>query len=81
MLSHNGIDIASYDGEPCYFSTLDDTEWIAKTKQTAGGGVGMRLYPQRQIDGEYVKFIFWHLKKSLVADGQKIAFGKKIGTV
>ena len=38
---HNGIDIASYDGEPCYFSTLDDTEWITKN-ETDGRGVSWR---------------------------------------
>lgn len=79
MLGHNGIDIASYDGEPCYFSTLDDTEWFAKNETDGRGGVGVEIISTTPIDGEYVKFIFWHLKKSLVADGQKVIFGQKIG--
>ena len=79
MLGHNGIDIASYDSEPCYFSTLADTEWIVQNSIDSKGGVGVDIISTSKIDGEYVKFRFWHLKKSLVANGQKVVFGQQIG--
>lgn len=79
MTGHNGIDIGSYDGEPCYFSTLADTEWMAQNSTDAKGGIGVDIISTSLVDGEYVKFRFWHLKKSLIADGQKVIFGQQIG--
>jgi len=79
MRGHNGLDIKSYTGEPIYFSCDASVEWYAKNEIDGNGGIGVDIISKEKIDGEYLKFRFWHLQKSAVINNEKVVFGQLIG--
>lgn len=84
MKGHNGIDFAAWNGEPCYFSTqIPNMKWRAKNEIDGAGGLGIDIISKDKVTignkTEYTKFRFWHMKDSIVADGQEVKFGDLIG--
>jgi len=69
LKGHNGEDWATWHAEPFYFPVEADTEWIVRNEIDYSGGKGIDVFSEKPIlDGKRVKFRFWHLKDSVVAD-------------
>lgn len=81
MRGHNGEDRAVFYGEPLYFPVVEHgMKWRVKNEVDQDGGVGVDIYSVGPVPGiGHVKFRFWHLKESLVSDGQIITAGHLIG--
>lgn len=84
MKGHNGADWGAYHTEPIYFSTLiRGMKWWAKTEVDTAGGIGVDVVSKTKVNIggalTYIKFRFWHLNASLVADGQDVHLGQRIG--
>lgn len=84
LAGHNGEDWRTYHGEPLYFPVyVEGMEWVAKNEVDNSGGVGVDIISKEpiNINGEmtHVKFRFWHLRNSTVADGETVKLGQLIG--
>lgn len=49
MDGHNGIDWASWIGEPLYFNIEADCEWWSRNEIDNNGGVGLDIFSDRRI--------------------------------
>lgn len=83
LIAHNGQDFRAWLGEPIYFPVDSNLTWRAKTEVDKDGGLGVHVISNEMVDQgghvDYVKFVFWHLSKILVHDGQEVMFGMKVG--
>jgi len=80
---HNGVDYAAWHGAPIYFPVDANTEWYAHNEKDADGGLGLDVISKSPIKlndtlNVYVKFRFWHLLESAVADLEPVKFGQHI---
>ena len=80
---HNGRDNMAWNGEPLYFPVDKTVGWWAKNEVDRDGGIGLDIISVMPIKvgliDTYVKFRFWHLKESVIKDGQRVLFGQHIG--
>ena len=79
LKGHNGWDLVAKHGEPVYFSVAADAEWYALDATDSSGGIGVDIISKQPIDGQYLKFRFWHLKNEMVNDDQPIVVGHLLG--
>lgn len=80
LKGHNGEDWNTIHGEPLFFPVVAETEWYAKHEKDWNGGLGVDIISTRPIlDGKYVKFRFWHLKGTVLHDGQVVRAGQFMG--
>ena len=88
MKGHDGLDIAAWYKEPCYFPVELETTWHAKNEVDRDGGKGVDVISDKPlaltlVDGSreynHIKFRFWHLFDSGVYDGQVVKKGQIIG--
>ncbi len=49
LKGHNGVDFASYTGEPVYFNVEAPVEWEAATEIDKDGGIGVRVRSKQPI--------------------------------
>lgn len=79
MKGHNGVDFKSYHGEPLYFPIFAENKFFIKNEVDPGGGIGINVFSDGPINGEHVKFRFWHLKESILEDGDFVTPGQLMG--
>lgn len=84
LRAHNGTDFYAWHGAPLYFPVDANTEWYADNEKDPDGGLGLDIFSKTPIKlgdnlNVYVKFRFWHLLESAIADGEPVKFGQYIG--
>ena len=79
LAGHNGYDLKSWHGEPVYFPVAGDYEWFGINELDSNGGRGVNVFSKGRVLGEYRKFRFWHLKESVIKDGDRIIPGQLLG--
>lgn len=80
LKGHNGEDWNTWHGEPIYFPVEADTTWHIKSAADNDGGLGVDVVSDTPIlDGQRVKFRFWHLKNTALAEGAPVELGQLIG--
>lgn len=82
MISHNGIDIATWRGEPVFHCA--DWEGKMKIEKDYQGGIGVDVISTSPVtldDGYkgYIKTRSWHLKAPVGYDGKLVKLGDTIG--
>lgn len=82
MKGHNGLDLATWHGEPVFHAGL--YEGRMKIEKDFSGGIGVDVistYPVALQGGRevYVKTRYWHLKTPIGHDGKIVRLGEIIG--
>jgi len=81
MKGHNGQDNGAWHGEPLYFP-VDCPEaggWWVKNEIDNNGGKGIDVVSKNKVGDTYLKYKFWHLKESALADGDEVELGQYMG--
>jgi murein DD-endopeptidase MepM/ murein hydrolase activator NlpD len=73
---HNGLDLATYHGEPIYFN-VNSKGTVWKTEVDNKGGLGVYILTSEA--GKYYINIYWHLMNFSCRAGQILKAGDLIG--
>jgi len=84
MKGHNGIDMATWHREPCFFPVIiEGVEWYAKDASDGSGGLGVDVISKTPVTlngrTDYIKFRSWHLDEVVVPNGTTIKVGQNVG--
>lgn len=81
MYGHNGVDFASYHGQPVYYG--GPTGIVTSVSTDFARGIGCEIVsndPQDFIEGVYhAKSRYWHMLRVVVKEGQYVKRGQYIG--
>lgn len=77
LKGHNGIDLMATTGEYGYHSM--NFSGTAYFEEDGSKGLGIRVISDQKMStptGDfYIVVVYWHIKKSLIVDGQKVKMG------
>lgn len=83
MKGHNGLDFGTWHGEPLYFPVDIPVEWWVNNEKDMSGGIGLNVISKEKVTvgnrTDYIKFKFWHLKSTVLNDGDSVVLGQLMG--